>query len=538
MPWSPSLALLRRFLFPGLWLLILIGLLMRVVNAATIAGSYDAMLDSLLYGGQRWLQGELIYRDLLTGTPPLSQPLYALSAWSGSLLLHRLLILLLDLSAALLLARTLPRFAAAGLLPLRLNSDLPSLSALLFVVFSQLFPGGLSGLPHHFANAFLVVALHGIARSLAPPDTFARWNLPITGFCLALAVDVSPRLAFPLLLVTALGLVALRGRGIPAVVWALLAGGLPGLALPLLPLLLVPGGAARAWAGAVLLPLELAVPPPPDRDNLLELFGRLLTINVAGLPLWTLCLLPVIGLLRLVSSRVRRPACRADLPLLLPALSLLWLLQVLLSLQGGGFETEDLQLTVLPLVLVIGSGLAVLERSGRPGWPRLVAVSLLIVSLILANNLFLATLLHPARRPGGVVAALERDRTRVRRHLGALAGRQRGFTAPQDVALQWQLALPASTRGIGPRWSLNQQGLRSSWATRTLALPVDTPQICDQLTAPANRHLVWRRTDPEGPNTAAFLRSCLARQPGRWSDISASLGLQSGEFRVFRRRGP
>lgn len=535
---SRSFAPLCRFLLPGLWLLILIGLVLRALQAPTIAGSYDAALDSLLYAGQRWLQGELIYVDLLTGTTPLSQPLYALSAWWGSLPLHRLLILLVDLGAALLLARTMVGFGATGLLLLHRRSPLPLLSALLYILFSQTFPGGLSGLPHHFANAFLVVALHGIARSLALPDRFARWNLPITGFFLALAVDLSPRLAVPLLMVTALALVALRGHGIPAMAGALLAGGLVGLALPFLPYGLVEGGVERAWAGAVVLPLEQAVPPPQDQASLLELLGRLLRSNLAGLPLWSLCLVPVIGLIRLGSSRIRQSASLADLPLLLPALCLLWLLQVLLFLPRGGYESEDLQLTVLPLVVVIGSGLAVLERSFRPRWRQLMTVSLLILSLILANNLFVSALLHPARRPAGVVAALEQDRSRVRRHLGSLSAPERGFTAPQDVALQWQLALPASTRGIGPRWSLNQQGLRSSWATRSLELPIQTPQVCAQLTAAANRHLVWRRTDPDGPNTEAFLRSCLARQPGRWSDISAALGLQSGEFRVFRRQAP
>lgn len=534
---SPRFAALNRYLLPGLWLLILIGLVVQALRAPTISGSYDTALDSLLYAGQRWLQGERIHLDLVTGTTPLSQPLYALSGWSRSVTLHRLLILLLDLAAGLLLARTLGRLGAAGLLPLRRDSRLPLAAALLYLLFSQTFPGGLSGLPHHFANAFLVMALHAIARRLGPPSRFARWNLPLTGLFLALAVDLSPRLALPGLLVTVLALVPLRGHGLPAVASALLAGFLAGLALPLLPQAFLPQGAARIWAGAVVLPLELAT-PPPDRPALPELLARLLRINVAGLPLWLLVLVPAAGLIRLGCSRMRQPAGRADLPLLLPALSLLWLLQLLLFLPQGGFESEDLQLAVLPLVLAISSGLAVLEAAPRSRWRWLLGAGSLLLSLILANNLLLAPLLHPARRPGGIVAVLELDRARVRRHLDHLAAAERGFTAPQDVALQWQLAQPASTRGIGPRWSLNQQGMRPSWATRSLALPIDTPQVCAQLTAPANRHLVWRRTDPDGPNTEGFLRSCLARQPGRWSDISADLGLQSGQFRVFRRQGP
>jgi hypothetical protein len=47
---------------------------------------------------------------------------------------------------------------------------------------------------------------------------------------------------------------------------------------------------------------------------------------------------------------------------------------------------------------------------------------------------------------------------------------------------------------------------------------------------------VWMRTDPDGPNTEAFFRACLDREPGQWQDISADLKLTTGEYRVFRRR--
>ncbi len=48
---------------------------------------------------------------------------------------------------------------------------------------------------------------------------------------------------------------------------------------------------------------------------------------------------------------------------------------------------------------------------------------------------------------------------------------------------------------------------------------------------------MWRRIDPIGPNTLAFLRACLAKQPGRWEDISDALALSTGQFKVFRRAG-
>ena len=60
-------------------------------------------------------------------------------------------------------------------------------------------------------------------------------------------------------------------------------------------------------------------------------------------------------------------------------------------------------------------------------------------------------------------------------------------------------------------------------------------QICAQLLQPANRHLVWTRTDPEGPNTEDFLRQCLKLDKGRWQELTGELGLRTGEFKLFRR---
>ena len=68
-----------------------------------------------------------------------------------------------------------------------------------------------------------------------------------------------------------------------------------------------------------------------------------------------------------------------------------------------------------------------------------------------------------------------------------------------------------------------------------MGLPTDSAATCQQLTDPENHHLVWMRTDPSGPNSESFLRACLAREPGRWQEISDRLGLRSGEYRGFRR---
>jgi hypothetical protein len=46
------------------------------------------------------------------------------------------------------------------------------------------------------------------------------------------------------------------------------------------------------------------------------------------------------------------------------------------------------------------------------------------------------------------------------------------------------------------------------------------------------------RTDPDGANTLAFLEACLRREGGSWRDLSADLGLASGQYRLFIRQAP
>ena len=512
-------------LFPALWLLSGVGLLVRVLRQPTIAGTYDVKLDELLYAGQRLLQGELVYAGLVNGSLPLVQWLYAPSAWVGGLTAHRLLILAVNLVGGLLLVGALRHLAAAGLVALRPGSRVPWAAATAFVIGGQMFPGGMSGHPHQFANTFLVLALYAASRA----------RLAGAGAALVLALECFPRISSPLLMVALLALVLIQVPRPLAVLAPLLAGAAAMALLTIAPYAALPHGPALVWAGAVQLPLEVANGFPAKGDRLLPLLGKFLSTPVAGLPIWLMVLVPCLGLVDLAAREGREPGRHGERLLLLPALSVIFVLEVLLSFQRGAFEKGDMQLLVLPLVLILACGFAEMERSNRR-WIRAGGlVAMLLMSLIFFNNTFVNSLGQPPRRPRAPVRALEADRSLARRYLAALPASERGFTAPQDVALQRQLEARASTVGIGPEWSLNQQGLAPSWATRRLGLPTDSAATCQQLTDPANHHLVWMRTDPSGPNSESFLRACLAREPGRWQEISDRLGLRSGEYRVFRR---
>ncbi len=525
-------------LFAVLWLLSLVGLLVRVLRQPTVPGTYDVTLDELLYAGQRLLHGELLYASLVNGSLPLAQWLYAPSAWIGGLTGHRLLILAVNLLGGLLLMGALRHLAGTGLVALRPRSRVPLAAATTFVICGQMFPGGMSGHLHQFANTFLVLALFCVSRSLRPaaaaPDR--RRDLAACGAALVLALECFLRLSSPLLMVTLLTLVLMRVPRPLAVLAPLLAGGAAVALLTFLPYAFLPGGATLAWAGAVQLPLEISSGFPAEGNRLVPLLMKFLSTPVAGLPIWLMVLVPGLGLVDLVGREGREPGRHGDRLLLVPALAVIYMLEVLLSFQRGDFETHDMTLLVLPLVLILACGFGEMERSRRR-WIRASGVlALLLMTLIFFNNTFVASVTQAPRRPREVVRELEADRATARRHLAALPAEQRSFTAPQDVALHRQLGQRASTVGIGPEWSLNQQALSPSWATRRLRLPTDAGAACRQLTDPANAHLVWMRTDPKGPNTEAYLQACLDRQPGLWQDLSESLGLRSGAYRLFQRR--
>lgn len=544
-PWL-RLGSLNRWLWVALWMVVVLALALRAAQLPELPGSYPEDLDGLLYGGARLLRGELLHADFVTGQGAITQFLYALSAQAGSLRLHRLLIVGVDGLGGLLLARSLGYVVQAGWIRWRRHSPLPVVAGGLYVVINQCVPDGAAGLPPHFANLFLALALATACYlGVRPPGSRACVpGLLGLGGWLGLAMATRPALALPLLTLLALapfvlGLMSPPTSRLVPPLMPLLAGLLVGLVLPSVPCLLRPGGVALAWSGEVLLPL-LAVDPgtAPVRATGPILLQALST-PVAGLPLGSLLVLPLgAWLASRWPARQRPAAARPGRMAAFAALSLVFGLLLMETLRRDGLQRAELAFLAFPLVLLTVLGLGALETDARP-WPRRMAlVCSLILSLLLFNNLAVASLLHPPRKPAESVRALEQDRARLADYLASLPPRERGFTAPQDVALQRRLNVPASTRGIGPRWSLDQQHLGQHWASRVLGLPADANGACGQLTAARNRHLVWSRIDPSVANSLDFFRSCLAREGDEWEDITARLGLVGGEMKLFRRLPP
>jgi hypothetical protein len=417
----------------------------------------------------------------------------------------------------------------------------------LYLVMSQKMVGGLSGHLHQFANGFLLLAVALLARHAAARQAgggLGLASLAAAGASAALAVAVRPNLLYPAALLAAalLGMVqpwrrqGRRGR------WAMVGATAAGVvAVPLalfLPYLAFPDGPARAWAGAVLLPLEWAAQRPSESTGAGELIRDLAGSSIAGLEVWTVALVPLLGVLRL-GCRSLGGSAPGRRPLLVPALCLLYLAGLVWSFLRTHFWGHYELLLAPPLALLVAAGLAPLEADPRPAPRRLAAATALALSLILCNNTLLVELgqlAAPPRPPAPETIRLEQDRARLLAHLRALPPRQRTFTSPQDFSFHWQLAMPASTAGVHPSWSLDPYGMRRSWATDRLGLAITDDQACAQLTDRRHRHVIWRRTERGGRHGEAFLLACLASDPTGWEEISGAIGLRSGELRVFRRR--
>lgn len=534
----------------GVWGLILLGLVVTALRAPTIPGTYDQELDNLLYGGQRLLHGQWLYLDLYTGAPPLAQILYAPSAWLGSIRAHRLLVLFLNLLGGWLLCRNLRRAGRLELIRLSDRSPVPWLGGALFITFSQIFPAGLSGHLHQFTNLFLVLALDlavtvGLrlrGRSALPSPAGAAaspWPWPQLagiGFVLVL-VACSSLMRSSLLVLMVLLLVLVPCRRRRSLILPMLLGACLALVLLFLPYLLRSGGAAQAWSGAVLVPLEVSNLFQPDDGRLIALPLRWLSTQAGGLQVWTLLLVPLVGIARLLSHQARHRTPEGERLLLIPALALVFILELLLAFQKADLDSHHLLLTITPLVLLLCCGLSALEGSPQR-WTQVLATGMVLgLSLVYLNNVFVVAISR-APRISQELQAIEADRERVRAHLLREASPSMPLASAQDVALLRQLDQPSATVGIGPDWSLNQQNLQTSGATTTLNLPTTVAASCTQLTADPTRHLVWLGNDADGPNGLKVLQDCLRRDGTGWHDLSATLGLNSGRYQLWARSGP
>jgi hypothetical protein len=96
--------------------------------------------------------------------------------------------------------------------------------------------------------------------------------------------------------------------------------------------------------------------------------------------------------------------------------------------------------------------------------------------------------------------------------------------------------MPSSTVGVHPSWSLDPYGMRRSWATDLIGLPVSEGEACAQLTDRRHELLIWTRTERGGRHDEAFLRACLDADSALWRELTKDLGLRSGRHRVFHRR--
>jgi hypothetical protein len=169
--------------------------------------------------------------------------------------------------------------------------------------------------------------------------------------------------------------------------------------------------------------------------------------------------------------------------LLLPGLAFTFNIDVLLALQRGESSRNELALLVLPLVLVISAGLASLESSPRVALRRTALATILLISLIYCNNVFLVTALHPPRGPGQSVRELEQDRAAVRvSPLKSSATSPNMLKSVSGMPINaWPNTAPAHPNGIAAMirngWKYDLNSIVSSTNIAKLATTKPTPRL-------------------------------------------------------------
>lgn len=536
----------QRSIWPligGLWSLIVLGLILRVVRAISQQANYDVDLDTYLYLGWRLTQGGLMYVESFNAKWPLVAMVFAPISQLGSIGAYRLVVLVLDLCTGLLLGWNLLRLRRQGLSPGALRWPLMPAATALTLLMSQKLIGGLSGHLHHTANLFTVLALTAAVSALERSQRWRPLALTGCGFWLMAAVAMRPNLMVPLGLTVAAALLIACGRQLgrwSRMVLPLAAGAALLLGLMALPYASQSDGLNRLWTGAVLLPWEWRQHTSGTLGGDTSLPGellRLLNIHLAGLRVWTLSLIPVL----LLMHQGRRAMGRSPGALrvcCVPGLSLLNLLGLALSFQFTHYWAHYEMMAIPALVSLICSGFSALPatdltRNSR-NLRRFSMAGMTLLSLVLVMNVFIAEvqgLTSSDRTP----PARQQDRERILHFLQQQPAQERGFISPLDFSFHWRLQQPASTVGVHRSWSLRPYDLPSSPATRLLGIATDRRQACRQLTAPANRFIIWEEQERSDLPDRNLLQHCLHLDGQHWRDISDELGLRRRHYTVLQR---
>lgn len=533
----------RRFwlLMGGLWILIAIGLILRVIRAILSQDDYDIDIDTYFYLGWRFREGGLMYLESFNAKWPLVGMVFAPISQLESISAYRILILLVDLCTGLLLGWSLEQLRRSGWAPNNLTWPIVPGTAALTLLMSQKFIGGLSGHLHHTANLFTALALSAAVMGINSKRRWRQLSLLGCGFWLMAAVAMRPNLALPLgLSVIAAMLLTGKPAQIPQRMLSILPlslGATMLIGVMALPYIHHPNGLTRLWAGAVVLPWEWRQHTTdtlnPNSTLLLELW-RLLNNQVAGLRVWTLAITPVtlLGYQGWTSWHARP---RAIKPFLAPTVSLLNLLGLAWSFQLTHYWAHYEMMTIPPIVILICCGIGATPTSHRlrpeTFLRSLSFISIGAITLILILNVFVAE----SRSISSTPSKRQVDRQIILNFIRQQPPNQRGFTSPQDFFFHWRLKQPSSTIGIHRSWSMRPYDMPASWATTLLGIATDRADACNQLTAAQNRFIIWERQERADLPDVDQLLACLKNSEATWIDRSREIGLKRSDYIVMER---
>lgn len=538
----------------SLWALSIAGIIIRLLCANSTVGSYDQDIDTYIYLGSQLLKGKLMYIHNFNAKLPTVQYIFTPVALFKSITAHRWIAFLYNIIGAICVFLGVKNLCNSDLLPKPRNYGLAASGAgILYVLLSQKIIGGLSGHLHTYSNTFLTITFLCITlaercqaaskKNINSPRIKWKRNFywVLAGATTSIAISIRPNLFFPCLFsaITIASLHCYRAKRLPIKTSAFFLTGsfLASIAI-FLPYLFISDGLSIAWHGAIIAPTEWINAKNEQHPSFFEGFKFIMNARAGGVSGWMLSAAALPGVVLAISRQICKPNYLNYRRIILPITTVIYILGLAYSFTQKNLWWHYQLMGALPLAMIAITGLIHLNSSNNNRLYRLSAIFTLILSIILANDIFIVEARSFVSSQTSNISKTNdqhviQDLDKVLLFLKELPEENKQFTSPANFRLHWETGVSSTTTGAHPRWSLSAYEMQESKTTQILQLATTEKIACSQLTNPINNYLILDESNPKAVTREMF-ENCLAKSDLKWVDFSSDLSLKSNKIRIYR----
>jgi len=546
--------LLMRKIFISLWSLSIAGIIIRLLCASPTIGSYDQDIDTFIYLGSQLLKGKLMYIHNFDPKLPTVQYIFGPIALFKSITAHRWIAFFYNVIGAICVYLGIKNLSNSDLLPKARNYGLAAAGAgTLFILLSQKIIGGLSGHIHTYSNTFLAIAFLCITlaersqsagkKNITLPQIKWKYNFYwlLAGATTSIAISIRPNLIFPCLfsgiIIAILHSYQAKSLPIKTNLFFIIGSLLASIAI-FFPYFFINDGLSIAWHGAIIAPAEWISSDNKPNPSFLEAFQWIMNARAGGVSGWMLSIAALPGLLLAISRQAFRPSYLNYRRIILPITIVIYILGLAYSLTHKNLWWHYQLMGALPLTIIAVTGLIHLNSSSDKRLYRLSAIFTLILSMILAYDIFVVEARDFVSSQNSITSkssdqTVIKDLDKVLTFLKKLPVEDRQFTSPANFRLHWETGVSSTTTGAHPQWSLSAYDMKGSKTTQILQLATTEKIACSQLTNSINNYLILDEFNPKAVTRELF-ENCLQKSDLQWVEITSDLNLESYKVRVYK----